>query len=78
MPGLRFEPGTPWRIVARNLDVLRRALGDDLLNAFARCFAAADRLMTILDCMTLNGEHVGVDTVRGERNLHSLACSPPD
>lgn len=72
MPGLRFEAGNPWHLRLESIDVLRGALGNDLTNAFVRSFAVADRLQTILDCIQLNDEHVGRETVRGERNLHTL------
>ncbi len=73
MSGLHFEAGTPWRIKVDSIDILVDVFGDRLLNAFIRCAAAADRLVTILDCMRLNSA-AGVDTVRGERTLMTLAC----
>ncbi|MDP9033227.1 MAG: hypothetical protein M3O50_00330 [Myxococcota bacterium] len=72
MPGFHFEAGARWLLTIETIDVLRVALGDELLNAFARCSATTDRLLTLLDCLSLNATHVGNDTVRGERNLSIL------
>ena len=72
MPGLHFEGGQRWKITADSLRVLQGALGCELLNALVRCLAAVDRLFTILDCVSLNKKHLGVDSVRGERNLNAL------
>jgi hypothetical protein len=73
MPGLRFHnEGSRWRLEADNASVLVAALGEHLLAAFARCFAAVDRLATIADMILLNHERVGQDTLRGERNLNAL------
>lgn len=72
MPGLRFESGTPWRIHMQSIQVLLDALGTDLTNAFVRCFGAVERLVSIVDIMNMNFENAGRDTVRGERNLHTL------
>ncbi len=69
--GMHFdagEPGKPWRITIDTIDALRAAFGDELLNAFVRCFAAADRLMTIVDCMAMNRERLPSDSVRSQRN----------
>jgi hypothetical protein len=64
MAGLHFESGTPWKLTVDSIDVLTAVFGEKLLNAFIRCSAAADRLVSILDCMRLNHED-GVNTVRG-------------
>jgi hypothetical protein len=72
MAGFHFEAGKPWKLTIETIDVLRAALGEGLLNAFVRCTAMADRLLTLLDCMNLNATHIGVDTVRGERNITTL------
>lgn len=71
-PGLTFVPGKPWRIVAENIGVLRAVFGDELLAAFARCFSAADRMMTIYDCILLNEAHCEERSVRRLRNLNVL------
>ena|SRR5438874_3011149 len=72
LPGLKLVRGAPWRIVAENIDILRCALGDELLAAFARCFSAADRMMTIYDCILLNQAHCEENSVRRLRNLNML------
>lgn len=75
MKGLHFQSkaGQPASLTADSIDIVREALGDELTVAFVRCFGAVDKLVSILDVMHLNGEHAGVDTIRGTRNLHTLA-----
>src|SRR5438105_5595179 len=72
LPGLKLARDTPWRIVADNAGVLRAAVGDELLAAFARCFSAADRMMTIYDCILLNQKYCQQGSVRRLRNLNTL------
>jgi hypothetical protein len=72
MPGLHFDAGRPWRIRIDSIDVLRQAFGDELTVALIRCFGAVDRFVSILDVMHMNMTSIGHDSVRGERNLHTL------
>src|SRR5438477_5626141 len=72
LPGLKLVRDIPWRIVADSIEVLRAALGDELLAAFARCFSAADRMMTIYDCILLNSKHCKKDSIRRMRNHYTL------
>lgn len=52
--------------------MLRTVFGDELLAAFARCFSAADRMMTIYDCILLDNEHCRECSMRRMRNHNTL------
>jgi FRG domain-containing protein len=67
------EPGKPWSVAVADIDVLRAALGDQLLNAFIRCHAVFDRFVTIFDCLSLSDEKTSAGSCRATRNHHVLA-----
>jgi hypothetical protein len=75
MSGMHFEAkaGKPLTLWIDSVDVLRERLGEPVTNAFVRCFAALDRLMSIFDAVHLNTKHTKAGTVRHERNFHTLS-----
>jgi len=75
LPGLHLvhEGDTRWHLEATSVDVLDGVLGEELLVAFCRGFAALDRLTSLTDMMGANYEIADSESVRFERNLHALA-----
>jgi hypothetical protein len=71
-----LKDGERWRIEFQDVGRLRAAFGDDLLVAFARCFAVADRLITLHDMVRLiqtQTRHGSVRYLRNGMNIIVLA-----
>lgn len=65
-------PGKRQEMVAPDLAVLTKALGEDVVRDFCRCFVSADRLTSLLYFGMLSDRHVPHDSVAHIRNLHTM------
>lgn len=66
--------GGPWHVESRDPEVLRHALGDELLLPFAELFVWTDRLASIAQLLYLNSVHVPQRSVSSARNQITLVA----
>jgi hypothetical protein len=64
--------GAGWTIYIRNFAECREALGDEVLNAFCRCFVHADRLASMISFAHVSEQYYGRDAVAFGRNLNTI------
>lgn len=72
MASIKGAPGKRWELVESDMSVLTKAIGEDVLRAFCRCFVSADRLTSLLYFGMLSDKHLPHDSVAHLRNLHTM------
>ena len=69
---LSKEKSDKWKIELKDFPAFRQALGEDVTNAFARCFVHADRLQSLISFAYVSEKYHGRDSVAFGRNLHTM------
>lgn len=60
--------GGQWKLLTSDLESLRKALGEDVLEDFCRCYVIADRMTSLLSMFHLSGEKIAVGSIAARRN----------
>jgi hypothetical protein len=68
----RLYGTSKWDLIAPDLRAFRKALGGDLLVAFARCFIFADRIESLIAWEYLSQKHLEGHTVQQHRNFDTF------